>query len=115
MDTTATVRAQGIEDQKAELDNRIADIRQYRDTFPFECVSWNRYDKEIDNLLAEKDALTACPSAWLEGDPEHDPDCQIALSAAVATRIETSDEYKRYAQLANLSERDNLYELGMGR
>lgn len=94
-DTTATVRAEILEEEKNKIDIRIEALRQLRET----CYSIGaraaaeEIDKEIDALLIEKDNLSlSVPSGWIE-DAEAD--------AAEAR--------------ADARERADLYEMGMGR
>jgi hypothetical protein len=116
-EATHQARAKRVNDVCQQIRN-ILTKKEY-DAW-WESTSVHGFGKQAEEKLAalKNDAMAACPSAWLEGDPQHDPDCQIALSAAVATRIEwdeTSNEYKQYARLASASESDNLYGTGMGR
>jgi hypothetical protein len=106
-------RAQHVNDVCQQIRN-ILTKKEY-DAW-WESTSVHGFGKQAEEKLAA--LKKAAMAGWIEGDPEHDPDCQIVLSAAVATRIEwgeTSNEYKQYARLASASESDNLYELGMGR
>ena len=105
MDTTATVRKESIEDQKAEIQERINHAIACRDQAPnmFQQEAW---DNIIDRLIGEKEAITeqieiVTAVEWLSENEE--------------PMSETGDEYKQYARLAHASESDNLYELGMGR
>ena len=85
-DTTATVRKEFLEDAKAEIQERIDDIKLIRDTLkkqleamspdqydifaPKWLVTIDKYDKEIDKLLAEKENLPQVLFAGVPTDEE---------------------------------------------
>ena len=56
-DTTATARAQILEDAKAEIDAQKDDATRIRDTCQYMSDPWNFWDDEIDRLQLKKDNL----------------------------------------------------------
>lgn len=54
-----TDRADWIKARKNELDAQIDLTRAHRAEYEYGSARWDYWDKEIDCLLAEKDALTA--------------------------------------------------------
>jgi hypothetical protein len=80
-EATHQARAKRVNDVCQQIRN-ILTKKEY-DAW-WESTSVHGFGKQAEEKLAalKNDAMAACPSAWLEGDPQHDPDCQIALSAA---------------------------------
>jgi len=55
--TTASARADWLENRKAEIEQSISDVKNYRDLFPEWSEMYQKLDKEVDSLIAKKDNL----------------------------------------------------------
>lgn len=106
-DTTATVRAEILEEKKREINSEISALRAIRENYEPNHVQYIMADALIDELLVKKDNLSAdVPAGWI--DPAaHEI---AALEKMRADFLATNDKYlhqraeRIVAQIASIRE-----------